>query len=176
MKVVKMYDVLKEVTIAKSKKDESIIFLDNSGRVYFVDKKKSDLYDTLDLSVDEGKNILVWVTKELDKVGFVTISIDGKLVSEHIDKVLTDGEDYVKRCKSGDLSKDEMQLFNYLYNHDFGFKGVLDSDAKYLDEVTLAINDFDNRYSDDPNVKTPIMMTIARTYIVNKYGGKYYYE
>lgn len=171
MKVIRMYDVLKSVKITKSRKDGSVIFIDNNGRVYFIDKKKNDLYDTLDSSLDVGRDILVWVTKELDKVGFVSIAVNNTMLSEYIDGVLSNDSDFQERCLNRELCKDETQLFNYIYNHDIEFRGKVCVSDTFTNPVTLYIRANDTYTSSDSNIKTPTMLAVAREYIVNTYSG-----
>jgi len=170
VKIVKMYDVLKTVKVAKSNKDGSVIFLDDVGRVYFIDSKKNSLYNTLSLETDIGKPVLVWVTKELDNVGFVSMSMDGVLLSEYISNKMSDDDDFKERCLGRTLSKDETQLFNYMYNHDIGFRVNICISDKYTNKTTLDIRAEDTFISYDPNIKTPTMLAVAREYIIKTYS------
>ena len=171
MKVIKMYDVLKMVTIGVSRNDGSVIFIDDTGRIYFIDKNKTDCYDKLDADSDTGKVMLAWVTNETEKVGFVAIAIDNVMLSEYITTVLADDEDFKDRCLKRELYRDETQLFNYLYNHDLLFRDKMCLSDKHVGDVTKYIRQNDTYISEDPNIKTPTMMAVAREYVVNTYSG-----
>lgn len=172
MKIVKTYCVIKEVTITKSREDGSVMFLDNDKRIYFIDKKKPTLYDTLDLDKDIGKKLLVWVTKELDKVGFVTMSINGVMLSEYLNKLLINNTEFINKCLDRELTRDEMQLFNYIYNHDTVFRDHMYPNDEEASDSTQYIRSKDTYVSEDSNIKTPTAISIARDYLLNRYVMK----
>jgi len=137
MKTKVGYEVFKYVTVVKSVKDGNIIFKDDNGKIYFIDRKFASGYEDIDSSC-LGDRIIVWVRKELDKFGYVSVMVDDFTGPVTIDKFIDNFSKYsfydlisidIKDTKYKDL----VFMSNYVYNNDIGFNKLMSSnDPKYL--------------------------------------------
>lgn len=103
----KKYQVLKIMQVVKSTKDNSLIFRDNHGKIYFIDKKYNSGYK----GISEGQKILVWVVKELDKVGYVRLTIDNVYIEEFIENIPNLHPDFFLKFYTGSTE------LTYLFSH-----------------------------------------------------------
>lgn len=117
MNAKKEFEVLKWVTVNLSTNEEDLIFIDTNGKIYFIDRKNKEGYK--DLSI--GDKVMVWVRKEFEKVGYVSLMVDGITVENFIKKLpeLT-MTDYTWPNRTN-----VVQLSNYFYNHDSRFNKTL---------------------------------------------------
>jgi len=114
---VKEFDVLRKVEAKKSFKDGSVIFQDFNGRIMFIDKKHPEYYENINV----GDILFVWVTKHLDKVSFVKLTIDGLFIKDYMVRLIgLTPLDYKKTDHKE--SFDITMLYNYLNNHDSNYK------------------------------------------------------
>jgi len=106
------FEVLKFVTAQESTKvPGELIFRDDTGRIYFLDKKfKSEL----DMEAEE--RYLAWVTKEADKVGYIVVDINGVELLDYIFAYIDMGIDKA-RILVGDRHTPIVKLSNYLHNN-----------------------------------------------------------
>ena len=171
MKVKVMYDVFKYVRVVKSNKDESLIFKDERNKIYFIDRKFNEGYDKLDDSYI-GDEILVWVRKELDKVGYVSIMIDGVGVKSFIDK-------FIELTSSELMSiipnthRSIVHVSNYLYNNDMDFNHLLTLDNKIelLPYGRTVVDNYDKIGINSELAEFIYELQFALAYLYNKFSS-----
>ena len=101
------YDVLKVCKLHKSKKNNSLIFRDKYGKIYFPAK--------IEKIVDElkvGKTYLLWIIKEGDKFGYCRTSIDGLLIRDYIDSLPDRDSNFYFNKPSRDVTRFTNDMFN----------------------------------------------------------------
>ena len=122
-----MYDVVKHVIAVKNNKDDSVIFKDINGKIYFLDKRYNKGIEKINI----GDQVLVWVQKEMDKVGYVTLEINGLDIKSYIEKFeeLTLNDILTIEPK---VATNKTRLSNDIYNHDKDFRTKLSIDDGIL--------------------------------------------
>jgi len=115
-----MYNVIKYVQAIKNTKDDGIIFKDASGKIYFLDKRYNKGIEKINLD----DKVLVWVQKEMDKVGYVALEINGLSIKSYIEKFSELTLSDILNMESKVIAK----LSNDLYNHDKDFRMKLSED------------------------------------------------
>ena len=110
------YDVIKYVTAIEDNKTGDIIFKDINDRIYFLDKRYNKGIEKIKL----GDKVLVWVQKEMKKVGYVALEINGCNIKSYIknfDKLTLD--DIL--TLEPKVATNKTRLHNDMYNHDIDF-------------------------------------------------------
>jgi len=164
------YTVIKLAKLLKSTKNENeLIFKDESGRIYFMDRKSNhDLVKELPI----GEYHHVWVVKESEKIGYVRTNINGMHIVDYLMSLVgLTYEDYLEMEEVG--RDDVLFLTNYMYNHDIEFNKFL----KNQNPLTLSVvavnlfNHFDKTSRTDEWSEWLVEKAILDFYMITGAGG-----
>jgi len=140
------------------------------GKIYFLDQRFRDEQKHI-LEDNDDKEILVWVLKDLEKIGFVRLDVTGVLLQDYVDTLKDLTMMYYRDVKHNSR-KDEQYLHNDLYNKDTMFEEY--QNMTPLDATTQAAQDLDAFY-DKMGINTEIAeyrlsLSIAHSYLVEHFG------
>lgn len=133
--------VLKNFKVRTNKKGEGFIFLDENNKVYFLDK-----FDKTNLDLEAGDVVFGWVSKELEKVGYIKLGIDGETLSDFILNIseldLSHFHNFSNKAflKNSDITR----FSNMMYNEDDDFNNYR-SKEKESDRTTSTLRAMMNK-------------------------------
>ena len=161
-----MYDIIKYVTAIKSNKDDSIVFKDNGGKIYFLDKRYNKGIEKINI----GDQVLVWVQKEMDKVGYVALEINGLDIKSYIKKFRELTLDDILTIEPK-VATNKTKLSNDIYNHDkdFRMKSSEDNSVLLLPFAKDVINFYDKVGINSEISEFRYEMVFALCYLYEKF-------
>jgi len=162
-----MYDVIKYLTVHDNIKDDTVIFKDGRGKIYFLDKRYGNGVE----EVKSGDRVLVWVLKEMDKVGYVRLEINGLDILSYIKEFskLTVDDILTISLKT---AVNKVRLCNDLYNHDIDFRIKI---ATSINTILLPFARDIVKFYDKTGINTELSefryeSVFALSYLYEKFG------
>lgn len=168
MEARKEFDVIKLMHVVTSTKNKNeLIFKDVNGKLYFIDKKKPDGYNSL----SPGDILLTWVVKEFETIGYVRVMIDGITVLDFVKNLPQLPLSYYRDIINAKMN-DDIKLSNYFYNHDINFNKYLSSEEEFeLTESGRALHQRYDAYGINSEKDEFIAeLTVLHGYLYNNYS------
>jgi len=119
--------ILKRCVVHTNRKGPGFVLTDKGGKVYFV--TKNDEYTDY-LKDHLGKSILVWVTKDLPKIGYCRVSINNMPLEDFINNIRDnlDRNALLKLTTIKSFRDVEANFYNSMFGYDKNFLKAYDTD------------------------------------------------
>jgi len=121
-----MRDVIQMMKVIEGREGE-LVFKNINGKIFFIDRRYNSGYDNL----EPGDTILVWVRKELDRTGYVSVEADNITIEQ-----LTTVADKIKAediLKAKYDNSDILHLVNHIIDKDSTYNIDLSGDGSRMD-------------------------------------------